>query len=110
MRAVSKHKLKSVSDRPVSVKSVTISKSSQPFAIAEDAERNSVTKLTRIQRPRPLNDYLTVPVLRSHSRKRPTKKVNPEERRAHDLSKPEDLVSEEERISDEGEAKIKDFG
>ncbi len=40
--------------------------------VAQDADQYSVTQVIGIQRPKPLNDFLTVPILQNYSRQRPT--------------------------------------
>ena len=41
----------------------SLSKNSPPFKMADDADRSSVAAITGIQRPKPLNDCLIIPVL-----------------------------------------------
>ena len=59
--------MNSLASKKQSVQSASMSKSTTPFAIAEDAERNSITQCVGIQRPRPLQEFLTVPVLGNRS-------------------------------------------
>ena len=96
--------LNSFASKKLSTKAVSLkSKSTPPFKMAHDSEIDSVTQVTGIQRPKPLVEYLTVPVLKNHSRPRP-KLVEQKILVANDYS-----IDNEYLVGVEAETRVNDF-